>query len=329
MLLVDDDEPELRHRREHRRARADHDRRAARARGTPGLEPRAVRERGMQRDDRRPKGARGSARRAAASARSRGPAPARRAPVASTRSMRRRYTSVLPLPVTPCSRKAAKRPSESPTAATAWPWSAVSTGPGPAGACGRRRRPLRDGLDPAACRERPQRGRVTRGGDGRLRCAVLAEQRRRAPLAAAEARAACDCGAAGVRDLARRSPRATPRRPRAAFWAGRRTARRRAGGDSNRRPSAARRRSHRPRAATSRSPASPASVVRAATSLDSAWAATMPIARCRPKGTCTRSPGSRYRGRRGRQVVEAPPHRRVEDDLQDGHGGGQMSLVNQ
>ncbi len=53
VLLVHDDQAERRHRREHGRARADHDRRAAGARRAPGLEPRAVGQRGMQRDDRR------------------------------------------------------------------------------------------------------------------------------------------------------------------------------------------------------------------------------------------------------------------------------------
>src|SRR5580658_4722012 len=51
-------------------------------------------------------------------------------PAASTRSTSRRYTSVLPLPVIPCSTKAANEPSEAPTAATAAFCSGRSAGPG-------------------------------------------------------------------------------------------------------------------------------------------------------------------------------------------------------
>ena len=296
MLLVDDDQAERRHRREDGRARADHDRRAARrARARQASSARAVaRARNAARRPAR-RGARESARRAAASARSRAPARARRGPPASTRSMSRRYTSVLPLPVTPCSRKAPKLPERgADPPSTAAPWSAVSTGPGrPAPAGGGGLGP-REGFEPAAL----ARARARRPGGPRPRSPRRRAVARRASATSAcwrraETRARRDRRAAGIReppdDLLAHGGRALAQHLR--HRAEQHVAERVVvvvGGPAQQAESR-----RRPRAASCRSPRSRTSGARAAASSPSACAATMPIARRRPSGTRTRSPGAR------------------------------------
>ena len=326
VLLVDDDEAERRHRREYGRARADHDGARPEARGAPGLEPRAVGERGVQRDDRAPRAAaRKRATSCGVSAIS-GTSTSAPRPDSSTRSMSRRYTSVFPLPVTPCSSQAPNFPSDAPIASTAAPWSAVSTGPGrPAPAGGGASRPG-NGFEPAALHKRAHGGRVPRGRDG---CsASLRPPPMRSMSACWRGRDARrrDRGAPARPRDARGSRRARPPRRRAASSASRRTARRRADGGSSPPPSAAGR----------MSPSSQSGVVSIASTtvfrrargsaLDSACAATTPIARRRPSGTRTRSPG-RGTARRRPEVVEALPQRRVENDLEYGRTAGKNILL--
>ena len=109
VLLVDDDQPERPQRREDRRARADDDVDVAAADALPLVVTLAVGQPAVLDRDAVAERRAEDAPRPPASARSPAPASARRGRARARASASRRYSSVLPLPVTPCSRTVGER----------------------------------------------------------------------------------------------------------------------------------------------------------------------------------------------------------------------------
>ncbi len=327
MLLVDDNEPERRHRREHGRARADHDRRAAGARRAPGLEPRAVRERGVQGDDRGGEAlaeARHELRRQRDLRDQHQRAAARREHALDQVQVHLRLAAAGDA----VQQESGEAPERAADRRHRPGLVGRQHGPRPSGARGRRRCAAREGFDPAARGERARRGGVARGRNGSLRRAVLAEQPDQRLLAAAETRAPGDRRPAGIRG----SPDDFLARCCGAF-----AQHLRHGAEENVAERVVVIVGGPAQHAESRLVPERRGVDRLGHRFQ---ARARPFARPGERGDDTDGPLpaerhahalARLRDRRAgrREIVEALAHRRVEHDLQDGRRGGQKVLFNQ
>ena len=186
MLLVHDDEPDALERREHRRPRADDDVDVAAADAVPLVVALAVGQAAVLDGDALAERVAEDARPRPASARSRAPARAPGARAASVSPASRRYTSVLPLPVTP--------------------WSSATWNCPPAASTASRSSAACCSSVSVAVRARPsRRRRATKGArrTDRARRAPAGRRRARAWRAASACRARC-------RGRAARTPGAPP-----------------------------------------------------------------------------------------------------------------------